>query len=75
MQVTKIMGEQKILSSTVKVYTTEELQREYDYYMAQELLKSLLDAGLISAGEFNKITVKNRQTFSPQLAEIMPEMT
>lgn len=75
MQVTKIMGEQKILSPAVKVYTTEELQREYDYYMAQKLLKTLLDAGLVSAGEFNKITVKNCQTFSPQLAEIMPEMT
>lgn len=75
MQVTKITGEQKISSPAMKVYTTEELQQEYDYYMAQKLLKSLLDAGLISAGEFNKITVKNCRTFSPQLAEIMPEMT
>lgn len=75
MQVTKITGEQKISSPAVKVYTTEELQREYDYYMAQKLLKSLLDAELISVGEFYKITVKNRQTFSPQLVEIMPEMT
>lgn len=75
MQVTKITGEQKISSPAMKVYTTEELQQEYDYYMAQKLLKSLLDAGLISAGEFNKITVKNCRTFSPQLAGIMPEMT
>lgn len=75
MQVTKITGEQKIPSSAVKIYTTEELQREYDYYMAQKLLKSLLEAGLISAGEFNKITAKNCQTFSPYLAEIMPEIT
>lgn len=75
MQVTKITGEQQIPSPAVKVYTTEELQREYDYYMAQKLLKSLFDAGLISAGEFNKITAKNRQTFSPYLSEIMPEIT
>lgn len=75
MQVTKITGEQQIPSPAVKVYTTEELQREYDYYMAQKLLKSLFAAGLISAGEFNKITAKNRQTFSPYLAEIMPEIT
>jgi hypothetical protein len=75
MQVTKITGEQQIPFPAVKVYTTEELQREYDYYMAEKLLKSLLDAGLISVGEFNKITAKNRQTFSPYLAEIMPEIT
>ena len=75
MQVTKITGEQQIPSPAVKVYTTEELQREYDYYMAQKLLQSLFDAGLISAGEFNKITATNRQTFSPYLSEIMPEIT
>lgn len=75
MQVTKITGQQQFPSPAVKIFTTEELQREHSYYMAQKLLKSLLDAGLISEGEFNKITEKNRQTFSPYLAEIMPEMT
>lgn len=75
MQITKITGEQQSPFPAVKAYTTEELQREYDYYRAQKLLKSLLDAGLISVGEFNKIAAKNRQTFSPQLAEIMPEIT
>jgi len=75
MQVTKLTGKQQALSPAIKVFTTEELQREYSYYMAQKLLKSLLDTGLISEGEFNKITEKNRQTFSPYLAEIMPEMT
>lgn len=72
MQVTKITREQKISSPAVKVYTTEELQREYDYYMAQKLLEKMLGAGLISVEEFNKITAKNRQTFSPFLSEIMP---
>lgn len=40
-----------------------------------EIIEKLLGAGLISEGEFNKITEKNRQTFSPYLVEIMPEMT
>lgn len=75
MQVTKLTGQQQAPSPAVKIFTTEELQREYSYYMAQKLLKSLLDTGLISEGEFNKITEKNRQIFSPYLAEIMPEMT
>ena len=72
MQVTKITREQKISSPVAKAYTTEELQREYDYYMAQKLLEKMLGEGFISIDEFNKITAKNRQTFSPFLSEIMP---
>lgn len=72
MQVRKIAGEQQNPAPVMKAYTAEELQREYDYYTAQKLLKSLLDAGLISEGEFHKITEKNRQSFSPYLARIMP---
>lgn len=75
MQVTKIMDGQGMRNHAVARFTEETLQREYDYYMAQKLLKKLLGVGLISEGEFNKITEKNRQTFSPYLAEIMPEMT
>lgn len=71
MQVTKITDEQQIPILIKKVYTQEELQREYYYILAQKILKSILKKGLISADEFNKITEKNRQTFSPYLVEIM----
>lgn len=40
--------------------------------MAQKILKSMLEKGLVSADEFNKITMKNREIFSPYLADIMP---
>lgn len=72
MRVTKITDEQQMPISIKKVYTQEELQREYNYILAQKILKSILEKGLISADEFNKITEKNRQTFSPYLVEIMP---
>ncbi|SUY47688.1 Uncharacterised protein [Clostridium putrefaciens] len=72
MQVTKITEEQQMPISIKKVYTQEELQREYDYILAQKILKSILEKGLISVDEFNKITELNRKTFSPYLAEIMP---
>lgn len=72
MQITKITDEQQMPISVKKVYTQEELQREYDYILAQKILKSILEKGLISVDEFNKITELNRQTFSPYLAEIMP---
>lgn len=71
MQVTKITEEQQMPISAKKIYTQEELQREYDYILAQKILKSVLEKGLISADEFSKITELNRQTFSPYLSEIM----
>lgn len=52
----------------------EQLQREVDYARAQRILESLLNKGLISLSEFNSITALNRQSFSPVLAPIMPEI-
>lgn len=49
----------------------EQLQRELDYVKAQRLLETMLEKGLISLSEFNMITVLNRQSFSPALAQIM----
>jgi hypothetical protein len=48
------------------------LQREFDYYRAQQMLETMFMFGMISVDEFNKITARNRKTFSPFLAEIMP---
>lgn len=50
----------------------EQLQHEADYARAQQILKAMLDKGLISLSEFNKITALNRESFSPMLAQIMP---
>lgn len=50
MQVTKIMNGQGMRNHAVSGFTEEALQREYNYYMAQKLLKKLLGAGLISEG-------------------------
>lgn len=50
----------------------EQMQREVDYVRAQRILDSMLQNGLISLSEFNKITELNRKTFSPLMAEIMP---
>ena len=75
MQVTKITEEQTLPNSAVKPVTEESMEREFDYYVAQKLSQDMLENGLISVDEFNKITQKNRQTFSPFLAEIMPNIT
>ena len=53
--------------------TDGKLLDEFDYYRAQKALEVLLKCGLISLLEFNKITELNRKSFSPFLAEIMPD--
>jgi hypothetical protein len=75
MQVTKITEEGQLPSHNGRAFTTEELQQEYNYHIAQKWLMLMLQKGLISVAEFNKITEKNRQSFSPFLAEIMSKMT
>jgi len=55
-----------------KPVSPDQLQREYDYFLAQQILESMLKNNLITSDEFNKITALNRQSFSPALAEIMP---
>lgn len=52
--------------------TEKQLCGDYKYYMAQKIIKKMLNKGLISVDEFNKISERNRQTFSPYLSEIMP---
>ena len=50
-------------------------QNEYNYVLAQQITKRLLTKGLITEAEFNKITAKNRESFSPLLGRIMPKLT
>ncbi|KGM94291.1 hypothetical protein FDC62_11925 [Clostridium botulinum] len=49
----------------------EQMRKDYYYYLAQKIIKLMLDKGLITDDEWGKITEKNRQTFSPYLVEIM----
>lgn len=56
-------------------YTSERIMGEVNYYRAQRITKAMLDGGLISSGEFNKLSDINRKTFYPLFAEIMPKIT
>ncbi len=51
--------------------TQEQMQRELEYALAQQILKSMLKRKLISEDEFRNITILNRQSFSPSLAAVM----
>lgn len=72
MQVTKITGNQGIPNKEKHQYTEEELQHEYDYIRTEQMTKKLLDKGVITVDEFNKIMKLNQQIFSPNLVDIMP---
>lgn len=49
----------------------EDLRKEYDFYMAEKMSKLLLDKGLLTQEECDKLSIKNRETFSPYLCSIM----
>lgn len=70
--VTKIT-KQSQLSAPLKYQMTEDqMRKEYYYCLAQKITKTMLDKGLITDDEFNRIMKLNRQSFSPNLVEIMP---
>ena len=48
------------------------MRREFYYIAAGQITQKLLDKGLITPGEFDKIMAKNREKFSPAIAKIMP---
>lgn len=64
-------AEQK-LGIDINTIKDEDIQRDFDYYMAQCVAEQLKNAGLISIDEFNKLTQLNRRTFLPMNVEILP---
>jgi len=51
--------------------SNEQLQNEYNYTMSVTIIKKMMDNGLISNEEYNKIDLLNRGTFAPKLGAIM----
>lgn len=70
MKVTKLDDVEAIQCTSEKI-TEDALQNEHDYLLAEKLTNKLLEKGLITQAEYDKIMAKNRITFSPFLAEIM----
>ena len=70
MKLTKLEAVESIKYEAEKP-TEASLKNEHDYLVAEKLTKKLLEKCLISQSEFDKIMAKNRETFSPFLAEIM----
>ena len=70
MQVIKMAGGE-ISYKDIPRPTDEEMQNEYNYILAEQMTRKLLDRGLISVDEFDKIMAKNRRSFSPFISKIL----
>ena len=70
--VTKITEQNQFPVPLKYQMTEEQMRKDYYYYLAQKTIKSMLEKGLITDDEFNRIMKLNRQSFSPNLVEIMP---
>ena len=53
--------------------TNEELQREYNFILAEQITKKMLDEGLITHEEYKRIRRLNIQSFKPLLYQLMPD--
>ena len=52
--------------------TDDDMHREFCYIAAGQITQKLLDKGLITPGEFDKIMAKNRDNCSPAVQKSIP---
>ena len=71
MQVTKITSLAEVPAPAAHRLTEKQLYDEINYYRAEKLTKKMLDAGLITPDEHDKILEEARKIFVPILAELM----
>lgn len=71
MEVTKMERARKEDEHPMHKYTMEELIREYIYYRVDMISKELLQNGLISIDEYEKLVEKNDREIKPLLGGII----
>jgi hypothetical protein len=72
MNVTKIDGAWESPHEAAKPETMEDMQHDYNYILAGQMTKKLLDAGLITKEEYDMIMAKNRQSFPSLISSLYP---
>ena len=71
MQVTKITSPAETKAPAAHRLTDKQLYDEINYHRAEMLTKKMLEKGLITADECDKILAETRKIFVPYLAEIL----
>lgn len=59
------------INASPRIMTKEAMQKDFDYEMAQKITKNLLDQGLISIDEYDRISALNLEKFSPFYGDLM----
>ena len=71
MQVTKITSPVEAPVPAAHRLTDKQFYDEINYHRAEKLTKKMLDAGLITSDEYDRILAESRKIFVPYLAEIL----
>lgn len=69
MQVIKDTG--SVEATPARVMTREAMQQDFEFEMAENITRSLLEKGFITAEEKDRISTLNREKFSPFYGDIM----
>lgn len=54
-----------------RMMTRESMQKDFDYEIAQKITKDLLEQGLISIDEYDRISALNLEKFSPFYGDLV----
>lgn len=71
MQVTKITSPVEAPVPASHLLTEKQFYDEINYHRAEKLTKKMLEKGLITSDECNRILAEARKIFVPYLAEIL----
>ena len=71
MQVTKITSTADTTVPANRKLTDKQMYDEINYHRAEKLTKKMLDAGLITSVEYDKIISEVRKIFVPYLIDIL----
>ena len=66
------VNKQEVRGDNEYLIDQEELQKEYDFHVCQMMVECLLDAGLITQEEAQKIADLSKKSMAPFLSDIMP---
>ncbi len=71
MQVTKITSPAEAPATTARQLSDKQLYDEINYRRAEKLTKKMLDKGLITSDEYDRMMAEIHEIFVPILAEIL----
>ncbi len=71
MQVTKITPSSEVQNPDASQFTQEQLQQEFNFLQAERITKKLLEKGIITTDQYDRIMAENKRTFPTFLAPIL----